>query len=57
MIPRFNTDTDLRPIHTKHDNYKDNDIRVHTSEQYRLFILSARTSVVGLQQTIILIID
>ncbi len=26
------------------DNYKDNDISVHTSKQYRLFILSARSS-------------
>ncbi len=34
----------LKPLHTKHDNYNDNYICVHTSEQYRLFILSARTS-------------
>ncbi len=38
----------LRPVHTKHDNYKDNykdnDISVHTSERYRLFILSAHAS-------------
>ncbi len=32
------------PVHTKNDNYKDNDISVHTSERYRLFILSARSS-------------
>ncbi len=30
-------------IHTKDDNYKDNDLSVHTSERYRLFILSARS--------------
>ncbi len=35
---------DLSPVHTKHDNYKDNDISVHTSERYRLFIRSARAS-------------
>ncbi len=34
----------LRPVHTKNDNYKDNDISVHTSELYRLFILSASLS-------------
>ncbi len=34
----------LSPIHTKNDNYKDNDISVHTSGRYRLFILSARSS-------------
>ncbi len=38
----------LRPVHTKRDNYKDNykdnDISVHTSERYRLFILSAHAS-------------
>ncbi len=34
----------LSPVHTKNDNYKDNDISVHTSERYRLFILSARVS-------------
>ncbi len=38
----------LRPVHTKEDNckdnYKDNDISVHTSKQYRLFILSAHAS-------------
>ncbi len=38
----------LSPVHTKHDNdkdnYNDNYIRVHTSERYRLFILSARAS-------------
>ncbi len=33
-------------IHTKNDNYKDNDISVHTSERYRLFILSACASAV-----------
>ncbi len=32
------------PVHTKHDNDKDNDISVHTSERYRLFILSTRAS-------------
>ncbi len=36
------------PVHTKNDNYKDNykdnDISVHTSEQYRLFILSVCSS-------------
>jgi len=30
----------LSPVHTKNDNY--NDISIHTSERYRLFILSAR---------------
>ncbi len=39
---------DLSPVHTKHDNdkdnYNDNYICVHTSERYRLFILSARAS-------------
>ncbi len=35
---------DLSLVHTKNDNYKDNDISVHTSEQYRLFILSMRAS-------------
>ena len=35
---------DLRPVHTKNDDYKDNDISVHTSERYLLFILSARSS-------------
>ncbi len=38
----------LSPVHTKHDNdkdnYNDNYICVHTSERYRLFILSARAS-------------
>ncbi len=38
----------LSPVHTKNenykDNYKDNDISVHTSEWYRRFILSARSS-------------
>ncbi len=38
----------LSPVHTKNenykDNYKDNDISVHTSERYRRFILSARSS-------------
>ncbi len=38
----------LKPVHTKHDNdkdnYNDNYICVHTSERYRLFILSARAS-------------
>ncbi len=38
----------LSPVHTKHDNdkdnYNDNYICVHTSERYRLFILSARES-------------
>ncbi len=34
----------LSPVHTKHDNDKDNYICVHTSERYRLFILSARAS-------------
>ncbi len=29
---------------TKNDNYKDNDISVHTSKLYRLFILSKRVS-------------
>ncbi len=32
------------PVHTKNDNYKDKDISVHTSERYRLFILSAHSS-------------
>ncbi len=32
------------PVHTKNDNYKDKDISVHTSEQYRLFILSTARS-------------
>ncbi len=36
------------PVHTKHDNdkdnYNDNYICVHTSERYRLFILSPRES-------------
>ncbi len=40
--------TDLRPIHTKNDNYKDNykdnDSSVHTSNRYRLFILSSCSS-------------
>ncbi len=31
--------TDLRPIHTKDDNYNDKDITIHTSEQHRLFVL------------------
>ncbi len=35
----------LSPVHTKNDNYKDNDISVHTSIRYRLFTLSARASV------------
>ncbi len=38
----------LSPVHTKHDNdkdnYNDNYICVHTSERYHLFILSARAS-------------
>ncbi len=34
----------LSPVHTKDDNYKDNDIIVHTSERYRLFILSTSAS-------------
>ncbi len=38
----------LSPIHTKNNNYKDNhkdnNISVHTSKIYRLFILSARVS-------------
>ncbi len=44
--PLVMTFCDLRPVHTKDDNYKDNDISVHTSRQYRLFILSARSSAV-----------
>ncbi len=32
------------PINTKNDNYKDNIISVHTSGQYRLFILSSCSS-------------
>ncbi len=36
--------TVLSPVHTKNDNYKDNNISVHTSERYHLFILSARAS-------------
>ncbi len=39
----------LSSIHTKNDNYKDNykdnNISIHTSELYRLFILSAHVSV------------
>ncbi len=35
----------LSPVHTKNDNYKDNDISVHTSGRYRLYILSACASV------------
>lgn len=34
----------LRPVHTKNDNYKNNYISVHTSGQYSVFILSARSS-------------
>ncbi len=34
----------LRPIHTKDDNYKDKYISVHPSERYCLFILSAHLS-------------
>ncbi len=34
----------LRPVHTKEDNCKDNDISVHTCKQYHLLILSARAS-------------
>ncbi len=34
----------LSPVHTKNDIYKDNDIRAHTSERYRLFIQSTRAS-------------
>ncbi len=33
------------PVHTKNENYKDNDISIPTGERYRLFILSARASV------------
>ncbi len=36
--------TVLSPVHTKNVNYKDNDISVHTSERYLLFILSTRAS-------------
>ncbi len=32
------------PVHTKNNNYKDNDISNHTSKQYHLFILSAYSS-------------
>ncbi len=32
-------------VHTKNDNYKDNDISIHTSRRYHLYILSAHTSV------------
>ncbi len=35
----------LSPVHTKNDNYKDNNISIHTSRRYRLYILSARASV------------
>ncbi len=38
----------VSPIHTKNnnfeDNYKDNNISVHASGRYHLFILSARSS-------------
>ncbi len=34
----------LSPVHTKNDNYKDNDSSVHTSKLYCLFILSACAS-------------
>ncbi len=27
---------DLSPVHTKNNNFKDNDISVHTSERYHL---------------------
>ncbi len=37
------TDRELSPVHTRNDNYKDNNISVHTSGQYRLFILSAHS--------------
>ncbi len=44
----FSSVSVLSPVHTKHDNdkdnYNDNYICVHTSERYRLFILSARAS-------------
>ncbi len=38
-----------RPVYTKNDNmnkdnYKDNDIGIHTSRRYRLFILSTLSS-------------
>ncbi len=33
---QINVDVALSTIHTKNDNYNDNDISVHTSKRYRL---------------------
>ncbi len=42
------TDIELSSVHIKNDNYKDNymynNISIHTSGQYHLFILSAHSS-------------
>uniref|UniRef100_A0A8C1IN08 glutamine synthetase n=1 Tax=Cyprinus carpio TaxID=7962 RepID=A0A8C1IN08_CYPCA len=40
----YNLNAPLSPAHTKNCKYKDNNISVHTSRRYCLFILSARSS-------------
>ncbi len=43
----FELRSDLSPVHTKDDNYKHNykdNISIHSSERYHLFVLSAPLS-------------
>ncbi len=40
----FNTFKALSPVHTKKENYKDNDISIQSNGRYRLFVLSSHSS-------------